>query len=415
LFEEDTHEHLHLTALTGLPTFHMSALPDLLLRERIENVAPDSLRRFNVRWVIGVGRSPGLGDPASEIVLGTYHIRTLPDWDGKFARVERGYGTVETVQLDDRAVEVDVRGNAPVLIALGTGYYPRWRATHASGVDEPVYALAATGDGTLHVVSAWVAPGRTVFTCDGPLPSDGDGRVVSALAALFAAAAIVAWRRPRWRVTVLRQLARARAWSHGRIATAIELGVPVTLAVLAARGWLADSGRTPALLVGSGLRAVATVEARLGGGRWQDCPYSAMAGRFRCDGVVAVSDATANVLNDAPPSWPFITPAISAIAEAPAVEVRISMYAQLSGRYWATTTFGTAELQVGSDPSHTIGARTLLDFEDRGEQTVTLTGRVPQGPPWFATVVAEDALEPDRTFLAEPPRTPPSAVSAIAR
>ena len=55
LFEQDTHEQLHLTALTGLPTLHMGPLPDLLLRERIEDTSPESLARFNVRWVIGVG------------------------------------------------------------------------------------------------------------------------------------------------------------------------------------------------------------------------------------------------------------------------------------------------------------------------------------------------------------------------
>src|SRR6185295_9770844 len=54
LFEEDTHEHFHLTARTGLPTFHMSPEPDLLLRERIEDTSDASLRRFNVRWVVGL-------------------------------------------------------------------------------------------------------------------------------------------------------------------------------------------------------------------------------------------------------------------------------------------------------------------------------------------------------------------------
>jgi len=139
LFEEDTHEHFHLTAETGLPSFHLSPQPDLLLRERIEDGSEASLRRFNVRWVIAIDQSPSVGDPATEKVLGSYHIRELPSWDGKLARIERGTGEVTVTRLDDRGVELDVTGTTePVLVVLGTGFYPRWRARHASGAAEPV-------------------------------------------------------------------------------------------------------------------------------------------------------------------------------------------------------------------------------------------------------------------------------------
>src|SRR5687767_2149980 len=97
--------------------------PDLLLRERIEDTSPASLARFNVRWVIGVGQSPSLGDPATERVFGSYHVRELAGWDGKFARIERGGGEVAVTRLDDRAVEVEVTGTTePALVALGTGF-----------------------------------------------------------------------------------------------------------------------------------------------------------------------------------------------------------------------------------------------------------------------------------------------------
>src|SRR5262249_40535393 len=151
----------------------LGAQPDLLLRERIEDGTAESLARFNVRWSIGIGRPPALGDPATEHQLGTYFIREIAGWDGKFARIERGTGTVRGTRLDDRVVEIEVAAPGPVLVALGTGFYPRWRARHASGAEEPVYAYPATPTGSLHVMSAWVAPGRTTFTCDGPLPSDG--------------------------------------------------------------------------------------------------------------------------------------------------------------------------------------------------------------------------------------------------
>src|SRR5262249_46157681 len=104
LFEEDTHEHFHLTAETGLPTFHMPPEPDLLLRERIEDTSPASLARFNVRWVVAIDHSPSLGDPASEKVFGSYHVREVAEWDGKFARIERGSGQVTVTRLDNRAV-----------------------------------------------------------------------------------------------------------------------------------------------------------------------------------------------------------------------------------------------------------------------------------------------------------------------
>ena len=90
MFETDSHEPLHLTATTGLPTLHLGALPDLLLRERITDASPASLSRFNIKWSIAAGRSPELGDPDTETTVGDFHIREIKAWDGKFARVEAG-------------------------------------------------------------------------------------------------------------------------------------------------------------------------------------------------------------------------------------------------------------------------------------------------------------------------------------
>jgi len=413
LFEEDTHEHFHLTAETGLPTFHFDAQPDLLLRERIEDASPASLKRFDVKWAIAIGHSPSLGDPESEVVFGTYHIRTLPEWDGQFARVERGYGTVETTRLDDRAVEVDVHATGPVLVALGTGYYPRWRATHASGADEPVYALPATPGGNLHVVSAWLAPGRTTFTCDGPLPSDGRGRVWTFGAAFVALAAIAVWRRTRWRIRALRRFARARGWLRGRVATAVEFGVPIALAVLYARGCVARGERTTAVLVGSGLRASATVEARADGGDWETCGYSAVTGVYRCEDLATVSDATANLLNDAPPSWSFITPAITASLERAEVDVRITLDAHLAGTYWAGSSFDGVTLAVPDEIDRELGDRSQQEFADRGVQTISLTLHAAGRTEAALALVAEESLVPDRSFLAGPPVFPPPSVTSI--
>jgi hypothetical protein len=413
LFEQDTHEQMHLTALTGLPTFHMGPLPELMLRERIEDTSPASLARFNVRWAIGVDKSPALGDPATEITLGTYHIREVAAWDGNFARIERGSGDVVVHRLEDRIVEIEVTGTTePVLVALGTGFYPRWRAHHASGVAEPVYALPATPDSDLHVVSAWVAPGRTTFTVDGPLPSDGDGRGLALIALASIVGGAIVWARPRWRIRVLRRYVRMRRRIARSTPWLVRAGVLAVGALLFVRGCATSVSPASAFLVGSGLRGTADVEARSFGGDWRTCDYSRLTGEYECDGLVEVTDATANLLNDAPPSWPLIAPAVIANAYMPGVEVRVSRELRLAGRYWAAAS-SPATLVVGDTaPRELDTANQEHDVLD-GTHTVRFEGTVPFPSPLKLTFVAEDRLEPPRPFLAPPPDEPPAAVRAI--
>lgn len=412
LFDEDTHEHFHLTAQTGLPSFHMAPQPDLLLRERIEDTTEASLRRFNVRWVIGVGRPPFLGDPATEKRLGSYHIRELPAWDGKLARIERGTGTVTVTRLDSRGVEVDVAGTTePVLVALGTGFYPRWRARHASGADEPVHAYPSVPGGQLHVVAAWLAPGHTTFTVDGPLPSDHDGRAISVLAALAAAAVLAIWTRRRWRHRALTWLARRRAHGRGAGRVAIRILVPLAFVALCVRGCIAGAGAVQALELGSGLRATATVDARLLGGDWHACGYLRLTGEFHCDGLLTAYDSTVRLLNDALPSWPFVTPAIVASADTTGVEIRIRLRARLAGVYDAAVSDDSALFSTDGEPARTI-ERDRLDFADRGERAIEIRSKVPMTT-WSFAFVREDAIVPPRPFLDGPPDTPPPEVRAI--
>ena len=412
LFEEDTHEHFHLTAETGLPSFHMPPEPDLLLRERMEDTSAASLLRFNVRWVVAIDHSPSLGDPASERVLGTYHIRDVAGWDGKFARIERGAGEVAVTRLDDRAVELDVTGTTePVLVALGTGFYPRWQARHASGAAEPVYAYPTIPGGRLHVVAAWLAPGHTTFTVDGPLPSDHDGRAISWLALVGAIACIAIWSRRRWRRRALVTWAsQRRRWPNaGRLA--IRVGVPVALVALLLRGCRDDGGETSALMLGGGLRAAASVEARTHDGAWQACGYVALTGTFECAGVATAYDGTASLLNDAAPSWAFVTPAIIAFASTDDAEIRIRIDARLSGMYWAAVSEGSVALARDGDPLRTIERRKLA-YVDRGERTIEIRAQLPMTS-WAFTFVREDTLVPPRPFLDAPPEAPPAEVRAI--
>jgi hypothetical protein len=415
LFEVTTHEHMHLTAKTGLPSFHLAAIPDLLLRERIEDTSPESLARFNVRWVISFGTSPDYGDPATEKTFGSYHVREIKEWDGAFARIERGTGTVRTTRLDDDRVEISVDAREPVLVALGMGFYPRWRATHQSGASEPVFALPTIKEGTLHVVAAWVAPGKTTFTCDAPLPSDGKGRILALLAALFAIASIIVWRRTPWRIRVLRHAIRARNLVRARWVRVVEIAVPAVLVGLVVYGAITQRRSQGAVLVGSsGIRPVATVEARYPEGEWQSCGFSPATGSYRCPDLVNVSDATTNLLNDAMPSWAFITPAIAAYAETTSVELRITRTLHLGGRYWLGTTSGKVRLVMDNGFDHEFGGKSTIEVP-RGEYTIQLTGTVPGDSALNIVFVREDTLVTKRGFLAAPPMQPPASVSAIAK
>ncbi|MGN6108566.1 MAG: hypothetical protein ACTHU0_25900 [Kofleriaceae bacterium] len=413
LFETDTHEHFHLTAETGLPTFHIGPQPDLLLRERIQDLSPASLRRFDVRWVIAADRSPSLGDPATEVHVGSFRIREVAGWDGQFARIERGTGQVRTTRLDNERVEIEVAASEPVLVALGTGYYPRWRARHESGAVEPVYALPSYPGSTLHVVSAWVAPGRTTFTVDGPLPSDGRGRTWTMLALIACIAGLVVWRVPRWRIRVLRRLARWRARGPRIARLALQIGVPFVLIVLAARG-CAD-GRRPlrAIELGSGVRGTASVEARLAEGPWQTCDYSRVGGVYVCDQLLVAYDASTALLNDAPPSWAFNTSGIFASAHQPGVEMRVRITGRLAGAYWTAVSEGTVALDVSGEEGRVLD-RGILRYVDRGERAIELRAEIPVTA-WTFTFVREDTLVPPRPYLAGPPPGAPAEVRAIRR
>ncbi|MGE3544774.1 MAG: hypothetical protein AB7L28_12625 [Kofleriaceae bacterium] len=411
-FEQDTHEHFHLTAQTGLPTFHLAPQPDLLLRERIEDLSEASLARFNVRWAIAIDRSPTVGDPQTEQVFGSYRVREIRSWDGKLARIERGTGQVKVLRLDDRAVEIEVTDTTePVLVALGTGFYPRWRAHHASGVAEPVYAMPSVPGGKLHVVAAWVAPGRTTFTVDGPLPSDHAGRWWSIVAAILCVAAIVVWTAPPLRDRVLRRVARWRRKLPAFTTRALRIGVPALCVALLIRGCAEDHAVTRALELGTGIRSTVSVEARYLDGEWQTCEHSWLEGSYHCPGLVYASDGMASLLNDAAPSWGFNTPAIVASAEAPGVELRVRLHARLAGTYWTAVSDDKVALSVDGEADREVG-REVLVYADEGEREVTIQTELPLKS-WSFTFVREDTIIPPRPFLVEPPPSPPAIVSAI--
>jgi len=178
-----------------------------------------------------------------------------------------------------------------------------------------------------------------------------------------------------------------------------------------ARGCRDVRRTTPALELGSGLRATASVSARKHGGAWHDCDYSRATGAYDCDGLVTACDATASLVNDAAPSWAFVTPAITASADTHGVEIRIRLRARLSGRYDAAASEGKTELVVDGE-AHTI-EREQIDFADRGERAVEIRANVSMAG-WAFTMVRDDTIVPPRPFLDGPPAEAPTEVRAIS-
>jgi hypothetical protein len=184
------------------------------------------------------------------------------------------------------------------------------------------------------------------------------------------------------------------------------------LIVLVVYGAIARGTAQHAVLVGSsGIRSIATVEARYPDGEWQRCGFSAATGSYRCADLLYVSDATTNLLNDAPPSWAFITPAIAAYADRNEVEVRITRTLRLGGRYWLGSSSGKVTLLL-DETSYEFEAKTMLEIP-RGEHTIQLTGTVPADGSLNIVFVREDTLVPERQFLAPPPALPPASVTSI--
>ena len=410
LLHEDDRRHYsvyHVNAETGLPTLWVGSISALFLRERIEDASPSSLRRFNVRWAMRIDKPPTLGDPDSEQRFGRYIVRELSDWDGRFARVERGAGEAVVTRLENERIEVELRDtDEPALVALGMGYYPRWEAHHEQRGPLPAYAMPAIEGGKLQVLAAWLPPGRTTFQPTGSLPSDGKGRVATTLAVLLALASVVvwSWRRARWRV--LRAFAKSVRWLEPR---ALSLGLAGALAAtlaLAIAGLVSARAPLPALQLGNGVRGTARVEARAPGGTWQRCKYSVARGAYRCGGLALIHDGLGILLNDAPPSPPFGVPVVMVTPLGGHVEFRIELEGALRGEYWAETSKGDVQLELPHHGELTFTpTQSVHQLSSDSPGKLTLRGTAREGTLQVA-LVRSDRIEPARGYPA-PPREPP--------
>jgi len=201
---------------------------------------------------------------------------------------------------------------------------------------------------------------------------------------------------------------RCRAWCGTGGPWLVRVGVPLATLALVARGCAEQVGPARALRVGSGARAVAVVEARRDAGPWQRCGYAAVTGEYVCEGLATVYDATANILNDAPPSWGFITPAVIVRAQAAGVEVRVSRRLRLEGTYWASAGRDEALLSLDGGPPEEVRTHHVVRVLD-GTHLVQLTAAVPTTGKLKLAFVARDSLVPRR------PKVVPGASAASPR
>lgn len=398
----------HVNAETGLPALWLGDTSELFLRERIEDESPASLGRFDVRWVVHHGGAPAAGDPATEQRFGSYVVREVPAWDGRFARVERGGGNAVVTRLDDERIDVDLRDTqTPALVALGMGYYPRWEAVHETRGKLPVYAYPTIPGGALRVPAAWLPPGRTTFRPSGVLPSDGSGSVPSALALFVACAIVLAWSVRGVKGRVLRGLARgARSVKNARVELIVAAAGAIALVALVA-SLVSARAPTAALEVGSGLLPLARVEEGHHGA-FRACDYAWQSGQFRCPSGALVFDAEARLLNDAPPSPPLVSPALHLAAGGHESELRLVFEPRLEGEYWAATTGPSVTLAVAGMPAVTLdGRRTSLVYPATGgRREAVITLRLDGDQSADISFVQRGRLEPVRNYPPPPAADP---------
>jgi hypothetical protein len=392
LYEGRENFSYHLGGLADVPVVFTSDVPILFLRERIEDTSEESLRRFDVRWVFRWKESPRLGDPASEQRIGEFVVRRVAGWDGELARVEGGAGTVRTLALADDRIEVEVDAAAPVPVVFGMGYWPRWRA-ESGGRAIPVYATYATQRRDLRVVAAWLPPGKTVLTADGPLPEDGAGRVLAwGAAVVIVLGALLRRRGLRWVARAQRWLWRRRVVLAAAAAAAIAVGLAVVVAL--------PEPRMRALEIGQGVAGRARVEARVDaeGEPFVRCEYSVIKGMYVCAGLGWVFAEMKDLVGDVPPSWRFPAPAVGfrSMHEEKPVQFVVSMRRRLAGRYKAGAAGkGDAFLDVENGPRGSVDDRREIDLAD-DLRSVTLSVRVSPLGEMSAGLVALDALDLDR-------------------
>jgi hypothetical protein len=394
----------HLAARAKLPTITLGILPGFLLRERIDGQSEADLRRWNVRWVASQRVGPALGEPSSELRFGEYVVRERQAWDGAVARVEAGAGTVRTTRMEDEAIDLEVRGSDDrTLVVLGVPYYARWRAWQ-SGRPLPVYGVRAHPESKARVLALRPRDGKVELRCDGPLPSDGRGAGLTALALLACALALVgpeigatravraASEAARARMAVLGR--RARLHAH-RLALVGGAGLGAAWIGLA---WAQASQPARAVYPGVRLVADARAFAQVPNGPWVRCRFEVWSATYECGDLGRVQGSLPQMLNDHPASWGFIVPGTVVTPYREDVTFRVEMSRVIGGKLVAGVWGRGGRAAIDVDDRLPVGLTAQMDLEldeTPREHFFGLTIGT-RGKPVSVAVVRADALDVDR-------------------
>jgi hypothetical protein len=397
----------HLVAEAGMPTDTVGIVPGVLYRERLDSMSAADLRRWNVRWVATQGEELTLGDPATEQHFGAYRVRELRTWDGKVARVDVGPGRVITRRFDAERIELEVTGaNASTLVVLGVPYYARWRATQ-NGRPLPVYGVHARSRSIARVLALRPGSGTVVLTCDGPLPSDGKGWGVFALALLGALAVVGASRAPRLADAANRLVRRGKDALLARSTPLVIGACVIVVALLAVRVAHDLDAEAMSVHPSTRLASDAAVIAREGSGDWRRCPYVPLAGTYECGLLGRVYGSMPQLLVDGTASWPFSVPATTVRPFKDGVTFRVTMRRKTRGKFesvaWGRGARVTLEIDA-APPMH-IGPQQRTFDVGPEERLRTFTVEIePHNALTSFGFVRQEALDLDReTDVPAPP------------
>ncbi len=418
LFLGNEHFVHDVTRRSGLPVFYDTGIPLAYLRERMTDRSPRSLKRFGVRWILRRGAVPAMANLEAE--LGSYRVAEVPDWDGRFARVDRGAGEAVVTELEDERVVVELRGtDEPALVSLAIGYYPRWRVRH-DGRELATYGLATSDDGG-HVLSSWLPPGRSVFTADAPMSSDARGRLPSALALLVAIGLVVATVVPRARDRADALIARVRNGLDGRRRGLWRGGLVAAAVALLFLGATGDR-EVGAVTLMRGFGADAEVEARLEEGReiseWERCDPRPLAGFVDCGEAGWVVGTMSGIVKPDPFSWPLAVPSVVVKPRKPS-RWRVALSRVLSGEHEAAS-FGdraTVTLRVdGGEPLRLGRAPKTVDLgPEAREHRLLLEFDLDKAKQAGAQLVRPDRIDPPPPVPAPPAQASPEVRGVVSR
>lgn len=421
----DEHYQFHLVAETGLPVSQRPPIPDLMLRNRLDEFSPAALRHFNVRWVVQWAHAePLVEELGAPLFFGPFAVRTFLPWEGEMVRVRAPLDRdprVVTQRIADEAIDIEVTGGT-ALVSVAMGYYPRWRAVRSDGAIVPAEPLPAYANALVDTLGFRLSPGRWRLAPNGALPSDRAGWPLAAVAILviLSYALSAGWpqgarRLARWYVarhrTLRAMLARAIAPGEGRNKTMMAVVAGGALALLlAVLGYRSGQRPVDAVAVTTGAAQRATVAYQLGGDGWHNCTWRTVARRYDCDDFAQVYDTLTALLRDDDGSWPLVAPAITVVPRVAGVRIRVQAHRHLAGNYWLGATAVGGSVQI-ADETLTLGSQQAIAIADAA-YGITLVSPVLGTHAWHVTMVRAETLAPSPNAVR---RFPARVLSAPGR